>query len=85
MNRKQLLGRAVGVSLTLSLMAAPFVAPADMMPTAFSISVAEAAAAVGPTDVVLVGTVQTKFGAGTDWAPADGKTKMTPIGKGLYE
>ena len=54
MNRKQLLGRAVGVSLTLSLMAAPFVAPADMMPTAFSISVAEAAAAVGPTDVVLV-------------------------------
>ena len=85
MNRKQLLGRAVGMSLTLSLLAAPYVAPADVMPAAVSWSVAEAAESVGAEDVVLVGTVQTKFGAGTDWAPADGKTKMKPVGKGMYE
>ena len=85
MNRKQLLGRAVGMSLTLSLLAAPYVAPADVMPAAVSWSVAEAAESVGAEDVVLVGTVQTKFGAGTDWAPADGKTKMEPVGKGMYE
>ena len=44
-----------------------------------------AAAAVGAADVVLVGTVQSKLGAGTDWAPADGATIMQPVGNGKYQ
>ena len=79
MNRKQALRRAIGVSLAFGLVFAPYVAPADIVPSVISASVAEAAS-VGAEDVVLVGTIQTKFGAGTDWAPADPKTIMTKKG-----
>ena len=79
MTRKQALRRAVGMSLAFGMVFAPYVAPADVLPTCISASVAQAAS-VGAEDVVLVGTVQTKFGAGTDWAPADPKTIMTKKG-----
>ncbi len=85
MNRKEFLRRAIGMSLALGLFVAPYAVPQSIAPQVFSASVAEAGESVGPEDVVLVGTVQTKFGAGTDWAPADGKTKMKPIGEGKYQ
>ena len=85
MNRKESLRRAIGMSLALGLFVAPYAVPQSIVPQVFSASVAEAGESVGPEDVVLVGTVQTKFGAGTDWAPADGKTKMKPIGEGKYQ
>ena len=66
MNHKKALKRAIGMSLAFGLLASPYAMPADMMPSYISASVAEAAAAVGPSDVVLVGTVQSKFGAGAD-------------------
>ncbi len=83
MNRKQALRRAIGVSLALGLFAMPQALPVTMAPTILTASVAEAAS-VGPDDVVLVGTLQTKLGAGTDWAPSDGATIMKPDGKGNY-
>ena len=79
MTRKQALRRAVGMSLAFGMVFAPYVAPADVLPTCITASVAQAAS-VGAEDVVLVGTIQTKFGAGTDWAPADPKTIMTKKG-----
>ena len=65
MTRKQALRRAVGMSLAFGMVFAPYVAPADVLPTCITASVAQAAS-VGAEDVVLVGTIQTKFGAGTD-------------------
>ena len=73
------------MSLAFGLLASPYAMPADMMPSYISVSVAEAAAAVGPSDVVLVGTVQSKFGAGADWAPGDGTTIMKDVGNGKYQ
>lgn len=84
MTRKELLGRAIGLSLTFSVLTVPFAGSADVMSSMISTSVAQAAS-VGATDVVLVGSLQTKFGAGADWAPADGATIMKPVGKGIYE
>ena len=85
MNHKKALKRAIGMSLAFGLLASPYAMPADMMPSYISVSVAEAAAAVGPSDVVLVGTVQSKFGAGADWAPGDGTTIMKDVGNGKYQ
>lgn len=85
MNHKKALKRAIGMSLAFGLLASPYAMPADMMPSYISASVAEAAAAVGPSDVVLVGTVQSKFGAGADWAPGDGTTIMKDVGNGKYQ
>lgn len=85
MSHKKALKRAIGMSLAFSLLGSPFVMPADVMPTCITASVAEAAAAVGPSDVVLVGTVQSKLGAGADWAPGDGTTIMKDAGNGKYQ
>ena len=85
MNHKKALKRAIGMSLAFGLLASPYAMPADMMPSYISVSGAEAAAAVGPSDVVLVGTVQSKFGAGADWAPGDGTTIMKDVGNGKYQ
>ncbi|MBQ1614121.1 MAG: amylopullulanase, partial [Selenomonas sp.] len=85
MNRKESLKAAIGMSLALGLWAAPTALPVDFIPAGLMASTAEAAQAVGPTDVVLVGTVQSKLGAGTDWAPADGATIMQPVGNGKYQ
>ncbi|MBO5652459.1 MAG: amylopullulanase [Selenomonas sp.] len=84
MSRKQYLRRAIGISLALGFLATPVVMPVDCAFSLNSVSVAEAAA-VSAADVVLVGTVQSKLGAGTDWAPADGATIMQPIGNGKYQ
>ena len=62
MSHKKALKRAIGMSLAFSLLGSPFVMPADVMPTCITASVAEAAAAVGPSDVVLVGTVLVQTG-----------------------
>lgn len=83
MNTKHALRIALGSTLALGLFAAPISAPADVTPSFITASVAQAAS-VGPNDVVLVGTLQTKLGAGTDWAPADGATIMKPDGKGNF-
>ncbi|MBE6093155.1 MAG: hypothetical protein E7201_08350, partial [Selenomonas ruminantium] len=84
MSRKQYLRRAIGISLALGFLATPVVMPVDCAFSLNSLSVAEAAA-VSAADVVLVGTVQSKLGAGTDWAPADGATIMQPVGNGKYQ
>ena len=84
MSRKQYLRRAIGISLALGFLATPVVMPVDCAFSLNSVSVAEAAA-VSAADVVLVGTVQSKLGAGTDWAPADGATIMQPVGNGKYQ
>ena len=84
MNRKESLKAAIGMSLALGLWAAPMAFPGAELPAGLS-ATAEAAQAVGPTDVVLVGTVQSKLGAGNDWAPADGATIMQPVGNGKYQ
>ena len=84
MSREKYLRQAVSMSLAFGLLAAPVWMPADLAAPVRSFSVAEAAA-VGAADVVLVGTVQSKLGAGTDWAPADGATIMQPVGNGKYQ
>ena len=85
MNRKESLRTAIGVSLVLGLWTAPSVIAADILPAGLMVSHVEAAQAVGAADVVLVGTVQSKLGAGTDWSPADGATIMQPVGHGKYQ
>ena len=82
MNHKEILMRAVGMALSVGVFSVPMAAT---LPINQFVSIAQAAAAVKAGDVVLVGTVQSKLGAGNDWAPADGATLMKPIGNGKYQ
>lgn len=90
MDRKKILSRAIGMSLTFGLLAVPF---ATSMPDVVC-SAAEAAAvqesapikaaAVQKTDVVLVGSLQDELGAAKEWDPADTKTIMKSDGAGHH-
>ena len=83
MNRRQVLSRAIGTALTVGLLTAPFAVALPQL-TVF-VSHAEAGAAVGAQDIVLVGSLQSKLGAAKDWDPADGATTMKSIGNGKYQ
>ena len=82
MNRKKILGQAIGATLTFSLLAAPFAGAMDIIPMVTMCSAASAAAAVGVNDIVLVGSLQSALGAAKDWDPSDAKTLMKSDGKG---
>lgn len=82
MNRKKILGQAIGTTLTLSLLAVPFAGVLDVIPVVATCSAAQAAAAVSADDIVLVGSLQSALGAAKDWDPADATTLMKPDGKG---
>ncbi len=82
MNRKQILYGAIGAALSIGMAAVPM--PSPVVGYCGMVSRAEAAA-VQKTDVVLVGTVQSKLGAAKDWDPADGATIMKPVGNGKYQ
>lgn len=90
MDRKKILSRAIGMSLTFGLLAVPFATsmPAVVCSAANAAAVQESApikaAAVQKTDVVLVGSLQDELGAAKEWDPADGATIMKPDGKGHH-
>jgi cyclomaltodextrinase len=83
MNRKKSLSVAIGMSLTLGLFAAPYAAPADLVPSFLAAPVAEAAS-VGPGDVVLVGDLQPALGGKAKWAPGDAATIMKKVDDDTY-
>ena len=82
MNRKKILGQAIGATLTFSLLVAPFAGAMDIILVVTTCSAAQAAAAVGADDIVLVGSLQSDLGAAKDWDPSDATTLMKPDGKG---
>lgn len=96
MERKKILARAVGMSLTFSLLAAPFISslPAISSTTAEAAETAVAAPAAdggNPQEpaaenrsIVLTGTIQSKAGAKKDWDPSDQTTRMQPAGHDFY-
>ena len=83
MNRRQILSRAIGMALSAGLLVVPFSVTMPQF-TVFA-SEAEAAAAVGAQDVVLVGSLQSKLGAAKDWDPAAPATIMKSLGNGKYQ
>ena len=82
MNRKNFLYGAIGAALSIGMTAVPM--PSPLAVHCGLVSQASAAA-VQKSDVVLVGTVQSKLGAAKDWDPADGATIMKPAGNGKYQ
>lgn len=90
MDRKKILSRAIGMSLTFGLLAVPFATsmPALVCSAAEAAAVQESApikaAAVQKTDVVLVGSLQDELGAAKEWDPADAKTIMKSDGAGHH-
>lgn len=90
MDRKKILSRAIGMSLTFGLLAVPFATsmPAVVCSAAEAAAVQESApikaAAVQKTDVVLVGSLQDELGAAKEWDPADAKTIMKSDGAGHH-